>query len=143
MGGDLVVKQRSQTGLCTGNNPVPLNVRCALLREDGWNVLSVGRGHQGVIRFSKEAVDAVVVDRNDGGGEGALIAAELKRWRPEVPVVILTTDEDRLANGATEQANVGVIGHTLKTWKLHDSSSRGNSLRANVCLLAPANRARR
>ena len=69
-------------------------------------MLSVGSGHQGVIRFGKEAVDAVVADGNDGGVEGALITAELKRLRPEVPVVILTTDEDRLANGATEQANV-------------------------------------
>ena len=101
-----MVKRRSTTVLCIGNNPVPLNLRCALLREAGWNVLSAGSGHQGVIRFGKETVDAVVVDLNDGGIEGALITAELKRLRPAVPVVILTTDENSLANGATEQANV-------------------------------------
>jgi CheY-like chemotaxis protein len=106
MGGDLMVKRRGTTILCIGNNPVPLNLRCALLRECGWNVQSAGSGHQGVIWFGKEAVDAVVVDLNDGGVEGALITAELKRLRPEVPVVMLASDEGSLATGATEQANV-------------------------------------
>jgi hypothetical protein len=85
----------------------------------GWHVPSAGSGHQGVIRFGKESVDAVVVDRNDGGGEGALITAELKRCRPEVPVVLLTTDEDGLANGATEQANVVIARSQVASMLVH------------------------
>jgi DNA-binding NtrC family response regulator len=34
-------------------------------------------------------VNAVVVDLNDDGSEAALIIAELKRSRPEVPVILM------------------------------------------------------
>jgi len=80
-------------------------LRCSLLKEHGWNVLSAGSGHEGVIRFSQEQVDAVVLDLDDGGAEAALIAGELKRLRKEVPVIILLTAGKALANGATQQAN--------------------------------------
>jgi len=102
-----VIKQRSNKAiLCIGNDPVHLNFRCALLREQGWNVLSAGSGHEGVIRFGQEAIDAVVVDLNNGGAEAALITGELKRLRPEVPVVVLLSDDNSFPNGATQQANV-------------------------------------
>lgn len=66
-----------------------------LLKEHGWNVLSSGSGHQGVIRFSQEEVDAVVVDLN-GGAEAALITGELKRLRPEIPS---DSSDDRRESG--------------------------------------------
>ena len=101
-----MVKRRSKTILCIGNDAIHLNLRCSLLREQGWNVLSAGSGHAGVIRFSEELVDGVVVDLNHGGAEAALIIGEIKRLRPEVPVIILLTNENSLANGATQQANL-------------------------------------
>lgn len=51
----------------------------------------------------------VVVDLDDDGTEAALITGELKRLRPEVPVIILVTDEKALANGATQQASAVVV----------------------------------
>jgi len=101
-----VIKRRGTTVLCIGNDPVNLNLRCSLLKEHGWNVLSSGSGHEGVIRFSQEAVDAVVVDLNGSGDESALITGELKRLHPEVPVIVLVTAGRNLADGATQQANV-------------------------------------
>ncbi len=50
-------------------------------------------------------MDAVVVDLN-GGDESALITGELKRLRPEVPVIVLVTAGRDLPDGATQQANV-------------------------------------
>ena len=94
--------------LCIGNNPVLLNLRCALLKESGWKVLSSGSGHEGVRRFGQESVDVVVIDLNDDGAEGALIIGELKRIKPEVPVVLLVEDEAKLAPGATRQADAVV-----------------------------------
>ncbi len=114
-----MVKRRDKTILCIGNDVVRLNLRCSLLREQGWNVLSAGSGHAGVIQFGKEAVDAVVVDLNNGGAETALITGELKRLRPQVPVVILLTDENSLANAATQQADV-VIAKFQETRLLVD-----------------------
>jgi len=100
-----VAKPRSNSILCIGNDLVPLNLRCSLLREQGWNVLSSASGYEGVLQFSRQTVDAVVVDLNGDGTEAALIIGELKRLRPEVPVIMLATDEKLLAPGATQQAN--------------------------------------
>ena len=104
-----LTKRRGSSVLCIGNDPVYLNLRCSRLREHGWNVLSSGSGHEGVIRFGQEVVDAVVVDLNDDGSEAALITGELKRLRPEVPVIILVTDGRVLAQGATQQANAVIM----------------------------------
>jgi len=120
--GDAVIKRRGTTVLCIGNDPVNLNLRCSLLKEHGWNVLSSGSGHEGVIRFGQEVVDAVVVDLNGSGDESALITGELKRLRPEVPVIILVTAGKNLANGATQQANVVIP-------KSHEASMLVDALR--------------
>lgn len=103
-----MVQGRNKSVLCIGNDPLGLNLRCALLQEHGWDVLSSGNGYEGVILFGQEAVDAVVVDLNDDGAEAALIAGELKRLRPGVPIVILVPDGRTLRNGATQQANAVV-----------------------------------
>ena len=110
-----MIKRRGTTVLCIGNDPVNLNLRCSLLKEHGWNVLSSGSGHEGVIRFSQEEVDAVVVDLN-GGAEVALITGELKRLRSEIPVILLTTAGSQ-AKEATQQANV-VIAKSEEAGKL-------------------------
>ena len=54
-------------------------------------------------------MDAVVVDLDDDGSEAALIIGELKRLRPEVPVIMLATDEKLLAPGATQQADAVIM----------------------------------
>lgn len=104
-----MVQNRNKSVLCIGNDPLSLNLRCALLEEHGWNVRSSGSGYEGVIRFGQEAIDVVVIDLNDDGTEAALIAGELKRLRPGVPVVILIPDSHALVNGATQQANAVVM----------------------------------
>jgi len=100
-----VNKLRGKVVLCIGNDLVNLNLRCALLREQGWRVLSSGSGFDGIARFGQETVDAVVLDLNRDGSESALIAAELKRQRPAVPILMLIGDESTLAQGATAQAD--------------------------------------
>jgi CheY-like chemotaxis protein len=104
-----VTKPRSISILCIGNDLVPLNLRCLHLREQGWNVLSSGSGFEGINQFTRQIVDAVVVDLDDDGTEAALIIGELKRLRPEVPVIMLATDEKLLAPGATQQADAVII----------------------------------
>jgi len=78
------------------------------LREQGWQVLSSTSGHEGILRFTAEPVDAVVVDLNGDGAEGALIAAELKRIRPRVPVIILVVEGETLVDGALDSADAVV-----------------------------------
>ena len=85
-----------------------LNLRCSLLRRHGWEVLSSGNGHKGILRFGHEVVGAVVVDLSDDGSEAALIIGELKRLRPEVSVILMK-DESALAPGAAQQASAVVL----------------------------------
>jgi DNA-binding NtrC family response regulator len=102
-----VTKRRGNSVLCIGNDPVSLNQRCSLLKQHGWRVLSSGNAHEGVLRFGQEQVNAVVVDLNDDGTEAALIIGELKRLRPEVPVILMK-GENVLATGAAQQASAVV-----------------------------------
>ena len=103
-----VTMRHGNSVLCIGNDPLNLNLRCALLRQHGWRVLSSGNGHEGILRFGKEAVNAVVVDFNDDGSEAALIIGQLKRLRPEVPVILMK-DEKEFVQGATQQASAVVL----------------------------------
>lgn len=104
-----VRKIRDTAVLCVGNDLVNLNLRCALLREQGWRVLSSGTGHDGITRFGQERVDVVVLDLDHDGSESALIAAEMKRLRPAVPILMLVGDMSTLAPGATAQADAVVL----------------------------------
>ncbi len=92
---------------CIGNDPISLNLRCSLLKEQGWRVLTAGGGYEGVIRFSQEAVDVVVVDLDGDGAESALITAELKRLRPAVRVIQVFEGKNQ-SEGATAQADAVV-----------------------------------
>ena len=101
--------KRKDVVLCIGNDLVNLNLRCSLLKEHGWHVLSSGSGHEGVIRFGQERVDVVVLDLKGDGSEAALIMSELKRQRPAVPVIMLVADPQALAEGATDQADAVLL----------------------------------
>ena len=118
--GALVPRRRGQTVLCIGDDHVALNLRCSLLKERGWTVVSSGGGHEGVRLFQKEKADAVVVDLNDDGAESALITSSIKRIRSDVPVVILVTDANKLAPGATRQADA-VVAKSEESNRLHDA----------------------
>jgi DNA-binding response OmpR family regulator len=106
--------------LCIGSDFVNLNLRCCLLQELGWHVLSSGKGYDGVMRFGQETIDAVVLDLDTDGSESALITAELKRQRAEVPVVMVITDGRVLAPGATAEADAVVL-KSQETKLLHET----------------------
>jgi len=94
------------TVLCIGDEAVRLNLRCSLLKQHGWQVLSSGSAHEGIIRFSKEKVDAAVIDFGGDGAEAALIAGELKRLHPKVPVIILVPEDNVLPEDTVQSADV-------------------------------------
>ncbi len=110
---------RRMSVLCIGKEAVALNFRCSSLKKNGFHVLSSTSGHEGVLRFQKEAVDAVVVDLNDDGAEAALIISALKKAKPEVPVIMLVNAKETLAPGATNQADA-VLTKSEETGRLAD-----------------------
>jgi DNA-binding response OmpR family regulator len=96
----------SGTVLCIGDEALRLNLRCSFLKEHGWRVLSSGSAHEGVIRFSKEKVDAAIIDFGGDGAEIALITGELKRLHPKVPVIILVPEDKVLPDDTVQCADV-------------------------------------
>jgi CheY-like chemotaxis protein len=117
-----VTKLTKKTILCIGDDLVGLNLRCALLKEHGWNVISSSSGHDGVTRFGQENIDAVVLDLNKDGTESALIADALKRQRPDVRIIMVVRDQAALVRGASAQADAVVL-------KLEEGSKLNEALR--------------
>jgi DNA-binding response OmpR family regulator len=95
--------------LCIGTDPVNLNLRCALLKHHGWETASCSNGHEGIFRFAQGDIHLVILDLDGDGAEAALIAAEVKRQCPQMPVIILITNSDTLIRGATDQADAVVL----------------------------------
>lgn len=102
-------KRVAQSVLCIGSDFVNLNLRCTLLNNQGWEAVSCSNGHEGVFRFMQDHIDLVVLDLGKDGTDAALIASELKRLRPRVPIVMLIANKESLVPDATAQADAVVL----------------------------------
>jgi len=119
----ILTKRSNASVLCIGNDPVSLNLRCSNLQQRGWTVSTSGSGHEGIKQFDREPFDAVVIDLNDEGAEAALITGQIKRMKPEVPVVLVVNDPKLLVPGATKQADA-VVSKAQEKAQLPDILSR-------------------
>jgi len=104
------LKERShRTVLCIGDDLLNLNLRCSLLKKQGWRVISSGSGHDGLFRFAEGGIDAVVLDLDDDGSENALIASQIRKQQPGIPILMLIRDQSRVASGVSEQADALIL----------------------------------
>lgn len=76
--------------LCIDDDPQSLKVRGILLESLGYKVLTEPDAVRGLRTFEKHEVDAVVMDYQMPGMSGGEAAVEMKRLRPEVPVLIMS-----------------------------------------------------
>ena len=102
------LREGSGTVICIGEEAVRLNLRCAFLKEHGWQVLSSVTANEGIIRFSEEQVDAAILDFDSDTSQAALIAGELKRLRPQVSVIIVIPEDKVLHDDILQCADVVV-----------------------------------
>lgn len=72
----------ANTLLCIHRDPAQLS----LLQENGYELVTATNGHEGLRLFMSRAVDAIVLEYHLGLLNGAVIAAEIKQVRPEVPI---------------------------------------------------------
>ncbi len=80
-----------RTVLCAEDDDDQLSARKMLLESFGLNVLVARSGTEAVAIFRNgEPLDAVIVDHYMPGMKGLSAAAEMKRLRPEVPVIVLS-----------------------------------------------------
>lgn len=78
----------SSTVLCIHRDPAELR----LLKDSGYELLTVTNGPDALRLFESVPVDAVVIEHAEGALDASRIAAEMKRVRPQVPVVMLVDD---------------------------------------------------
>jgi DNA-binding response OmpR family regulator len=78
----------NSTLLCIHRDPSQLS----LLQEHGYELVTATNGSDGLRLFMLQAVDAIVLDYQLGLLDGGVVAAEIKKVKPEVPIVMLAED---------------------------------------------------
>jgi response regulator RpfG family c-di-GMP phosphodiesterase len=82
-----------------------LSGREALLKMSNFDVLVTTSGRQGLALFTSLPVDAVILDYEMPEMNGDVIAAKMKEFKPEVPIMLLSA-HDTLPKYALEKVDV-------------------------------------
>jgi DNA-binding response OmpR family regulator len=76
--------------LCIDDEPNILMLRQLLLSIAGYNVLTALDAESGLEVFAGNKIDLVIADQLLPGLSGTEIAREMKRIKPDVPIIIFT-----------------------------------------------------
>ncbi|HMF54304.1 MAG TPA: response regulator [Edaphobacter sp.] len=76
--------------LCVDDELVGLRVRKILLERAGYRVLTALNGAAGLEVFSREPVEAVVLDYSMPGMHGGEVAARMRLTKPHIPILLLS-----------------------------------------------------
>jgi len=63
-----------------------------LLQENGYALLTASNSHDSLRLFASEPVDAIVLDYHLGLLDGTVVANEIKRVQPTIPIVTVADD---------------------------------------------------
>ncbi|HEY4900146.1 MAG TPA: response regulator [Terriglobales bacterium] len=81
---------RSKTVLCVDDEKIGLRVRKIMLESRGYAVLTATNGPDGLRVFDENHVDLVLLDYFMPDLNGGEVASEMRRRRPDVPIVFLS-----------------------------------------------------
>jgi DNA-binding response OmpR family regulator len=76
--------------LCIDDEALGLQIRKAVLERAGYRVITALDGASGLTLFWDQPVSAVVLDYFMPGMDGSQVAAEMRKRRAEVPILLLT-----------------------------------------------------
>jgi CheY-like chemotaxis protein len=76
--------------LCIDDDGAGLEARKELLEISGYEVLSAQSGEQGLRLFVSHPVDAVVLDYKMPRMNGDRVASQMRRVKPDVPILMLS-----------------------------------------------------
>jgi DNA-binding response OmpR family regulator len=82
--------RRQKTLLCVDDNRSSLKICKMILEDSGYKVLTASSGREGVEVFASNAIDAVILDYKMPEMNGELVAAEMKRANPRIPILMLS-----------------------------------------------------
>jgi CheY-like chemotaxis protein len=90
----------NSTLLCIHRDPAQLG----LLQENGYQLVTATNGHDGLRLFMSRPVDAIVLEYHLGLLDGGIVAAEIKKVKPELPIVMVADHLD-LPDGALKSVD--------------------------------------
>jgi len=96
----LILMGINRTLLCIHRDPVQLG----LLEEKGYQLINATNAPDGLRLFMSRPVDAVVLEHQLDVLEGSVLATEIKRVRPTIPIVMLV-DHLELPDGALKSVD--------------------------------------
>jgi CheY-like chemotaxis protein len=80
--------------LCVDDEEVGLRTRKLVLEAEGYEVLTATNGKDSLALFQQHPVSAVVLDYLMPGMDGEATAREMKRLKPQVPVLMMSAYVD-------------------------------------------------
>ena len=82
--------RRQKTLLSVDDNQSSLNICKLILEGFGYRVLTASSAPTGLELFASNAIDAVILDYQMPEMNGELVAAEMRRTKPRVPILMLS-----------------------------------------------------
>ena len=82
--------RRQKTFLCVDDNQSSLKICKMVLEDFGYKILTCSSAREGLEVFASNAIDAVILDYQMPEMNGELIAAEMKRTNPRIPILMLS-----------------------------------------------------
>ncbi len=90
----------NSTLLCIHRDPAQLS----LLQENGYELVTATSGSEGLRLLMTRPVEAIVLEYHLGLPDGAVVAAETKEVKPQIPIVMLA-DHLELPDGALKSVD--------------------------------------
>jgi len=84
----------SPTILCVDDEASRLYFRTLILESQGYKVIAGTSAQEGLKLFKANQVDLVITDHLMGRATGTVMAAEMKRLKPGVPIILLSGTTD-------------------------------------------------
>jgi len=82
--------RRQKTLLCVDDNQSCLKICKMVLEDFGYKILTCSSAREGLEVFASHAIDAVILDYQMPEMNGELVAAEMKRTNPRIPILMLS-----------------------------------------------------
>ena len=93
--------------LCVEDGPTYLALRKKVLERDGYNVIGVTTTEDALQALRESPVCAVIADHMLHGNTGAELAREMKKIKPDVPIILFSGTLPERLNGADVYVNKG------------------------------------
>ncbi|SRR6266403_3559340 len=82
--------KRRKTLLCVDDNQSSLDICKIILEDFGYEVSTASSAREGLEIFVSNVIDAVILDYQMPEMNGELVAAEMRRKKPQVPILMLS-----------------------------------------------------